>query len=581
MPKQRRPRSRDLLRFRASSPSWQTLAWRHMANGCPALALAEVERALAAKPTAGDRSDAETLRTVIEPVVEQRIVELGATGPDGMAALMLHEQAVEALGAGELDAAAGFIRELLDTLPDCVPALNNLSLIAWVEDRPDDAIGLARRVLAHDPDNVNALANLVTYLFRRGQLAEAEAVADRLRQVAPSDETHCLKQAEAFSYLGDDAAVLDSYARAVALAAAMGDDYQLPADLVHLAAVAEHRQGRPDVAEALWREIADRPGISLTVRGNLADLRRPPGERSGPWAFEAADWLGGQVISDIAQHARPSEVDTALAILRRYLEHNPGFEQLVPAILDRGPHIARAIVMMVIDDDQIPETDAIADAVRSFALGQLGTDDERERCHRLAMRRGWLASGTHRMWLGGEWQDRQLLGFQLHDEQSTPHGPQVTRWMLRASELQQDGRFGEAEALIRKALAAEPDAPDLHYNFAALRQAEGRRAESLEMVLAVYARWPDYLFARCQIAEMVARSGDVAEARRLVDHLLLRPRLHFSEFRALASALIVLELADDNLEAAEGWLDMVEQVEPDHPTTAQSRRRVEEARRRR
>jgi hypothetical protein len=102
----------------------------------------------------------------------------------------------------------------------------------------------------------------------------------------------------------------------------------------------------------------------------------------------------------------------------------------------------------------------------------------------------------------------------------------------------------------------------------------------MELTREIHARWPDYLFARCRLADAEIVSGSLDEARRLLDPLLMRSRFHFSEFRALASVISHLNLAEGNIETATEWLGLCERTEPDHPATRQNRRLVDEARRR-
>src|SRR5439155_26969109 len=91
------------------------------------------------------------------------------------------------------------------------------------------------------------------------------------------------KKAETFSFLGDDAAVLEAFQAAEQsgrLTTTRED-----ARLYHLAAVASLRLGREADARRLWEEALRRaPGFECP-RQQRIDLGRPIGERHTPWVF--------------------------------------------------------------------------------------------------------------------------------------------------------------------------------------------------------------------------------------------------------------------------------------------------------
>ncbi|MEZ4664350.1 MAG: hypothetical protein R2911_43010 [Caldilineaceae bacterium] len=62
--------------------------------------------------------------------------------------------------------------------------------------------------------------------------------------------------------------------------------------------------------------------------------------------------------------------------------------------------------------------------------------------------------------------------------------------------------------------------------------------------------------------------------RAVLDPLLQRQKLHYSEFFSLADAEIRYQMAVDQVEGAESWLDMWRQVEPDHPGVHDWERRI-------
>jgi tetratricopeptide (TPR) repeat protein len=131
-----------------------------------------------------------------------------------------------------------------------------------------------------------------------------------------------------------------------------------------------------------------------------------------------------------------------------------------------------------------------------------------------------------------------------------------------------------AESLLKQALAQEPEAPDLLNNLAATYAATGREAEAERIWRSVLERQPDYLFARASLGRIAAHRGHVAEARDLLNPLLTRRRMHFSEFSTVAIALIETALADNKPEEAKSWLNLWGRAMPDDPRTEVFRKEI-------
>jgi len=559
---------RRLLRLAPEHPTARLqLSHAHNLSGRPLLALNELRAFVAghaAPPPAAN------LIADLERIVAERLDELGLAGNSGLATLAASEEAGMLWEHGELDAALAAFDRLGRIAPDFVPGLNNRSQVEWVAGNRPGAIDWAERVLARDPDNAHALSNLVRYLFLSGRADEAEPYADRLCALRPGVDG-CVKQAEAMSYLGDDAAVLAAYDRATREAKRQRTD--VPALLLHLAAVVKRRGGDVRAARRLWEKALEFGPPTPIMLANLADLELPPGEQQGPWPFEVPDWLGLHTIRDLTRLTRlPSgRIDKNL---RKQFADRPEVVALVPALLARGDRLARDLVLVLIDGEVLPATAEAIEAVVAFVFGRLGSDRLRMRASQVAQRRGWLASGTYRMWQEGKPTDVLLMGIEIHGEPLRAHPPRVVRHLQHASECLDRGDAAAAQAEYERAMAIEPDAPDIRFNYAAMLMQEGRGDEALAIVRDLHARHPDYLFAVTALAHDAADRGDVTSARRLLEPLMLRSKMHFGEFGALAAAQIDVALADRDRAAARQWLAMWADLDPEHRLLGHWRRRV-------
>jgi Flp pilus assembly protein TadD len=510
----------------------------------------------------------------IEAEAPDLLRQAGLEGPDAHELILLHEELRLLTEAGAIREARELAEQLLQRKPDFIPALNNLGLINAQEGCLDEATALAERVLTLAPNNFHALANLVRFQVLRGRLAEAQATAERLKALTENRHDIWLKKAEALSFLGDDQGVIDC------LAGAEKTPEWVPlaqdALLYHLAAVAELRQGHERLARKRWEKALQlHPGLDL-ARQNLEDLDLPVGERLGPWAFSMAHWLPAlgqeQFTKDLLKIAKAKDDMASQKLADRLLEKQPSLPQLVPLLLDRGDPPARIFAVLLASLCGTPE---LLDCLKTFALGQRGADEERLDAAFRLCQLGRLTPGMHRLWREGEWRDTLLTAWEIHGEASGTLLPREEDLYRQALDALNRGDGKTAERWLRQGLELAPEDCALQNNLVKALSLQGRAAECDALARQIHERFPDYLFGRTNLAALCVREGDLARARELLEPLLQRQRLHFSEFAALAIAQIQLLLAERHPEAAQSWLEMWERVDPDHPQIPLMRQRIE------
>ena len=99
--------------------------------------------------------------------------------------LRLMEEAQVALHTRDFPRSIQLNLQSAKILPDFPPPLNNLSLAYFYSGQWKHAIQIARNVIQIDPDNIQARANLIQYLFWTGSESEAASLWDELKQVHP------------------------------------------------------------------------------------------------------------------------------------------------------------------------------------------------------------------------------------------------------------------------------------------------------------------------------------------------------------------------------------------------------------
>lgn len=544
----------------------------YLLNGRPALGLRTLHHFLDQHPAHPAAAEMRAEAAKLEPMVGSLLAEIGVDGAEGLELAVQHEELQELLRRNVWGAAMQLGERILQRKPDFIPVLNNVSLAAFADGRVGDAILFAERVLALDAANYHAMSNLTRYLCLSARIDEARAMAERLKALRVNSTDFAVKQAEALSFLGDDSGVLAAL-DLVKGAEDAQDDSTPMALLYHLAAVAALRQQREGEAQAFWKLALElNPGLEL-AQTNLDDLKRPIGERHAPWPFTLAEWLPVSLIESLRKQVLRRSGEAAInRATQRFFDQHPQLLALVPLLLDRGDPVGREFALRLASGLKTPELLA---ALGEFGLSQRGPDEMRYRAAITAQQGGAIPTGEVRLWVKGQWQDLILMGFEIYGEpQAQGHSRQVLQWMEEASQALHRGDAARGEEVLRKALEREPDSPDLLNNLAAAYSMQRRGAEARALVEQIAQRYPDYLFGQTNLASILLREGKLDEAQALLDPLMARSRLHFSEFSALMNMQLELAVARKQLDSAQSWLNMWAQVEPDNPQLAVWRTRL-------
>lgn len=557
----------EIVELAPDADNLQATASVYLNNGRPALALQTMQQFLERYPQHYEannvRETVDALQTGLKALAE----EMGL-GSD-VALLMLQDQVNLAMSHGDYARARRAAERMIEQRPNFVPAYNNISQTYFVEGKLDEAIAYARRVLKIEPENAHALSNLTRYLCLAGEMEEAQALGEQLRALEVERADAYVKQAEAFTFLDDDDAVLAAFAAAEAAEDSLEDGDN--ALLHHLAAVATMRQGNEEQARTYWKKAGRlAPDMDL-VQNNLADLHLPPEERHAPWAFSLRYWgISEKDLAELAQFLDEDEevADESLQrSVQRFVAANPRFERILPLMLARGDAWTRQFALMLASLTHSPP---MLEALRDFALSQDGPDDMRFEAAQIAREAGLLPQEVS-LWIKGQWQTILLLGFAINYEPMESYTPQVEDVAIRAYEALIDGAYDESERLYKEALALAPNEPSLLNNLAGVYESQGRHQEAEALVDQIIERFPDYFFGRIAVAKRLIKNKKYEEAQETLEPLLSTEEFHISEYTALCDAYVSLHRAQGRDEAAEMWLEMWEQADPDDPRIAQYR----------
>jgi Flp pilus assembly protein TadD len=159
----------------------------------------------------------------------------------------------------------------------------------------------------------------------------------------------------------------------------------------------------------------------------------------------------------------------------------------------------------------------------------------------------------------------EFSDIEIHGDPPDDLDPEVESLLRASLKYMHQGNGAEAERLLRTALEIDPDNPALLNNLAKALGLQAKCEQAEALTLEIHCRFPDYAFGHINLAMILIEKGEYERARKMLNSLLERKRLHFAEFSALAGVQIKLALAEGDRDEAEHWLDLMKQVDPDDP----------------
>jgi tetratricopeptide (TPR) repeat protein len=548
------------------------LATAYGLNGRPALSLRTYRYFVDRWPQHERAQGIHELIATMEPRMQEMLATAGLTGEDGLESAEMHEQIQILLAENRYQEGRELAAQLIERYPRFAPVYNNLSVLQFFNSHSAEAIATARQVLSFEPDNFQAMANLVHFLFLSGEREEARLLANDLKALQSENPDIWVKKMEAFSFLCDDEAVLEAFEGAEK--AGILNSAQANPLCYHLAAVAAWFTGKEAVAKGYWKQaLAISKGFELAAQ-NLLDLSNPPGERHGAWAYNLPQWLPQETLQGLTGTIKAAEKsDKKLAqAVHKFLEAHPNIIQLVPLLFERSDPPAAEFILILTSVSKKPE---LLEAVKKFALGQRGSDRLRMRAAQLACEEGLLPAGEIRMWMRGEWVETLLIATQITSEPEKSRLPGKAQNLFeKALYCLRDNNGAEAERLLNQVREIAPDDPSVLNNLAVAYKLQKRDEEYLQLAQQLYNQHPDYFFGCINMAEIYLKRGEIEKAREMLVALFQRKKMHVSEMVALCSLQIMLELKAGRRDAARSWFDIFEKIDPEHPNLEILRARI-------
>lgn len=467
------------------------------------------------------------------------------------------EEGVRAMDRGDFDAAIPSLRRAVRLLKDWLTARNHLSLSLFYVGQPARAIEIARRSLEDDPENVQALANLIRFLTWTGKESEADLLWSRLQGAQPEGYIDVWRKAEAAAVLEQDQAVYQ-------LLQPWSDPESggLTPPMAKLLGVAEANLGMGDAASHRLAPLRDFfPWIDDFLSALEEGLPGPGLATRYPY------YAGGEMIPwrRLAEFNElvGSEGEMPVAV----------FQSKVRAFVEQYPQIVLVAEKLVWEEGfpdlgcnflEVIGTHQAHDALFRFATSDAGDDDLRRAALFRLQGAGWEPpNDVVRIWQGGQWHEVLWQTVEIVDEYEVSYAPDVAESLSRGLEASYAGNEDEAEQLFLKAVELDPEAKEGYNNLAAIYMDQGRLDEVVVMLQRAIDANPYYVKARTNLASLLLDEEDIEGAKAILAPLAGAPQFTEEDMAFYAYMQARVHLAEDDYASARLLANTARFYDPD------------------
>lgn len=482
-------------------------------------------------------------------------------------ASLWNEEGQIAQHEGDWEQAVAALSRALGCLPEFTPALNNRAMSYFFMGRLEEAIADEQQVIAKDPENIHALANLVRYHYVRGESRRMQDCFERLRALPETAWEHQFepipKMLEAYAVAGADEEIRAFCEKHQESLSARGH-YMLGAAAANL--------GKRREARRIWVKMEeDEMGWKNLAEDALQELEDgyPGLGRASRFPYTAAhEWMSSQqlemMIETIQGYA--GDPENQRRAMEKIISQHPAIFEAINWLLWHGNDPKPAIHML-----GMLGTERAFGELKRFALGQAGEDEERMSAVMVLNDQGQFPEGQPvRLWHQGEWRDLLLKKFEITDEpEDRKYRPEVHQLLGQAGEAMQEKRLDQAEEIYQRILGLDPECCAAYNNLANIRSIQGDQVGMRQYIEKSLEINPDYPNGRCNLALLYLKEGRLEEAENLVTPLLERRQFAEFELKVYNIVMAHLHLHRGNLEAVETAVKFLREQSPEDPLVQQ------------
>jgi Flp pilus assembly protein TadD len=451
-------------------------------------------------------------------------------------------------------------RKAVQLLGDFPPPQNNLSLALFFHGFPQEAIHTARQVAARNPENIQALGNLVRFLEWTGRTEEAQQVWQQLKALNPTDHSSRMKKVESAAIMADSEEVYRLLSQASQDEEARDGMYTLQQQFY--LAVAAANTGRLEAARNLFEVLKETdPRAKVLLKALQAGQRGPGMAERFPF-FHASELLPQREIQafiDLAVEADELPTDQYRQKIERFTARFPQLVLVASKFLWEEGQVEAGISML--STLGTPQAYAV---LREFGLGQAGDDETRRKAVFALLEAGQIPQDQPlRLWQDGRWQDVQLHTYRIVNERRLTYPRHIVELLNQGLQAHQQKRYAAAEKIFKRVMTLEPRAKEAFNNLATIYTIQKKHVEARALFEQAIELDPLYALPRCNLA-MYLIDEDLAAAEALLTPLESVTEMHVQDIAFLSCVRAQISIARSEFDQAQEFLEAALQVYPDY-----------------
>jgi tetratricopeptide (TPR) repeat protein len=550
------------MRLSRDPDLWLGLAWLYLDLELNAHALQAFRQALRRRVDGSEADEVQDVIADLEASLWEMSRCLGCSVPQAEQGLRHLEDGIRALQGQDYGASIAANRQAARLLPGWLPARNNLSLALFFDGQPQEAIAMARQVLAEDPANIQALSNAIRFLAWTGQKEAARALWTRLETIEPLDDGDRFKMVEAAAVMEQDEFVYKLLKPLDRSGPGRRGKPALPRAIQFCLAVAEANLGKPTARRRLKALQA-----SVPWAGDLLAALNA-GEPGPGWAERFPYFHVSEVISLY-------RIEELINLIGRQ-DQIPAqrFRSQMARFAESYPQLVLVAEKMIWEEKQ-PKvgigllealgTPAAYAALRRFGLSRAGDDSTRlEALFALAEAGEIGLDEKLRVWHDGEWQEIELRQYEFSEDRTWDHAPEVVDLYNQGVHAFQQGELEQAERLLQRVLELDPSVKEAYHNLGALYGQRGDMDRARELCESALKVDPLYVYPRCSLALHLLDEDDLDGASAMLQPLATVTHFHPHEMALYSYVQARIFIEQEEYDRARRALEAALESRPDY-----------------
>lgn len=436
------------------------------------------------------------------------------------------------------------------------PSANNHALALFQLGRIEDALESYRTAFTLEPDNLFAMAAYIRLQVWNGNQDEALRAADQLMNIRPIRPLYAEAQLAALAFL-------EMFDEAFACFQKISDEgiESMEDGFFHVVAVIAFRLGKKDLAKTYWDKAPT--DLYRGAETNPASLLKTSTEKNrNPGLFTSSELLpmewGGKLRTISTQFKTDGE---RFAAIKQELTPCPSLEYIrlgYESCDDYSLFIFEFILFARAFDGSKEEKQLLLDVLTSH---RTNVDYKMELIKRIQALEILDQNEKIDYWTGESVSELKSFGFAITREPvNDPLSDIDQDYYDDAIAWMKDGKLAKARKMLEELSEKNPDDVTLKGNIASSWLNEDRE-KGIAKFESLLKESPDYLFARCMLAENLIDEDQLDAANKLMkDALDGVNEVHVHNVIQVYGVSAYLRAAEGDEESAESYLEFVEKI---------------------